>query len=99
LLPWVEIICGVCMLSGFLVRGSALILSLLLITFISALIYSLLRGLDISCGCFNLTSEGAAHEGLLIGRDFLLLCTALWVLWLPGKIRGNMAITPARGFH
>jgi uncharacterized membrane protein YphA (DoxX/SURF4 family) len=97
LLPWLEMVCGLCMISGLLVRGSAFILSLLLLVFIAALIYSLLRGLDISCGCFGLQTEGAAREGLAIARDLVLIGMALWVLWRPGKIRGSMAITPARG--
>jgi uncharacterized membrane protein YphA (DoxX/SURF4 family) len=96
LLPWIELVCGICMLMGFLVRGSALILSLLLLIFISAMAYSLLRGLDVTCGCFNLHSQGAANEGLTIARDTLLMAMALWILWRPGKIKGSMAITPAR---
>ncbi len=96
-LPWLELVCGLCMISGFLVRGSALILTLLLMIFISALFYSLLRGLDVSCGCFGLHSDQAAQEGLDIARDTILMGMALWVLWRPGRIRGNMDITPARG--
>jgi uncharacterized membrane protein YphA (DoxX/SURF4 family) len=81
LLPWVEAVCGLALLSGRLIRGSAAIISTMLIIFIAALAAALWRGLDISCGCFSLKPEQASDLYMAIARDLLLLAMALW-LWL-----------------
>ncbi|HTP12538.1 MAG TPA: MauE/DoxX family redox-associated membrane protein [Bacteroidota bacterium] len=56
-LPWVELLCGLSVLSGFYLRGSSLLLFTLLTAFTAAVITGLVRGLDISCGCFTLDPE------------------------------------------
>jgi uncharacterized membrane protein YphA (DoxX/SURF4 family) len=53
-LPWVELLCGLAVLSGMYLRGGAFLLFLLLSAFTLAVITGLIRGLDISCGCFTL---------------------------------------------
>ena len=53
ILPWLELFCGFSLLFGIFIRGSALLLSAMLIAFTFAVISGLLRGLDISCGCFT----------------------------------------------
>jgi uncharacterized membrane protein YphA (DoxX/SURF4 family) len=56
-LPWVELLCGLSVLSGLYLRGSSLLLFALLTAFTLAVITGLIRGLDISCGCFTLDPE------------------------------------------
>ncbi|HEY6953097.1 MAG TPA: MauE/DoxX family redox-associated membrane protein [Bacteroidota bacterium] len=56
-LPWVELLCGFAVLSGLYYRGGVLILLMLLIAFTLAVITGLIRGLDISCGCFTLDPD------------------------------------------
>lgn len=53
ILPWLELLCGFCILFGVFVRGSSLLLSAMLIAFTAGIISALLRGLDIACGCFT----------------------------------------------
>ncbi|HWP82017.1 MAG TPA: MauE/DoxX family redox-associated membrane protein [Bacteroidota bacterium] len=53
ILPWVELLCSLCLLSGLFLRGSSFLLSALLVIFTLAIISALLRGLDITCGCFT----------------------------------------------
>ena len=84
-LPWLEMVCGVSLIIGWISRGSALILAVLLGLFIAALAYSLIRGLDIQCGCFSLTSESAAPLYVDILRDALLLIMALATLVRPRR--------------
>ncbi len=57
ILPWVELICGIGILSGIYLRGSSLLLFLMLSVFTLAVLTGLIRGLDISCGCFTLDPE------------------------------------------
>ncbi len=51
--PWLELLCGLSVLFGALMRGSSLLLSAMLLVFTVAVLVALARGLDISCGCFT----------------------------------------------
>ena len=50
-LPWLELFAGIFLILGFYLRGSSLILFGLLCLFTAAISISLIRGIDISCGC------------------------------------------------
>ncbi len=63
-LPWFEMICGFLLVSGFMVRTTSILLSVLMISFIVALSINAIRGLDISCGCFS--TSGESRESLII---------------------------------
>ncbi len=56
-LPWTELICGFGVLTGVYLRGSSLLLFALLSCFTVAVLTGIIRGLDISCGCFTLDPE------------------------------------------
>ena len=79
MLPWIELCTGLLLLFGVSVKENSAILSGLLIIFILAILISLLRGLDIECGCFG-TVDGSKvgilkileNAGLLL-LSFLLL--------------------------
>jgi uncharacterized membrane protein YphA (DoxX/SURF4 family) len=62
ILPWIELLCGLCVLFGFMLRGSSLLLAAMLGVFTLAVISALVRGLDISCGCFT-QDPAAGHIG------------------------------------
>lgn len=53
ILPWLELICGLGLVFGFYARANAGIITTLLICFIILIVSALVRGLDISCGCFS----------------------------------------------
>lgn len=72
-LPWLEAILGIALLSGQLVRGSALIAAALMTAFSFAITISYFRGIDISCGCFSLDSNQASNMGLVLLRDVAIL--------------------------
>ncbi|MBI3008488.1 MAG: DoxX family membrane protein [Candidatus Omnitrophica bacterium] len=79
ILPWVELVAGLLLISGVWSGASALIISGLLTMFIIAITAGLLRGLDISCGCF--TTSGGENLGLsLILRDVILLLITTHIL-------------------
>ncbi len=85
LLPWVEVVCGVGLVSGLMRRGSALVIGILLLAFIAALAISLVRGLDIHCGCFSLGAGSGPKLYLDIVLDMVLLAVAATVFIFPGK--------------
>ena len=55
-LPWIEITAGILLLFGISVKENSFIITVLLGIFIIAIVISLFRGLDISCGCFGTKS-------------------------------------------
>ncbi|MEK7248956.1 MAG: MauE/DoxX family redox-associated membrane protein [Bacteroidota bacterium] len=52
-LPWIELLCGLCLLFGIMMRGSSFLVMIMLIVFTAGVISGIVRGLDISCGCFS----------------------------------------------
>jgi len=56
-LPWLEIFCGLAVISRFFYRGGLSILTALLAVFIGATVAAKMRGLDITCGCFGHASK------------------------------------------
>jgi uncharacterized membrane protein YphA (DoxX/SURF4 family) len=53
ILPYLELICGLCLIIGLYTRAGALLITSMLIVFTILIISALARGLDISCGCFS----------------------------------------------
>jgi uncharacterized membrane protein YphA (DoxX/SURF4 family) len=78
-LPWLEILCGLALITRVLYRGGVFILTLLMSVFIVATIAAKARGLDISCGCFGHASQYLSFAWHL-ALDFLLLGGLLF-LW------------------
>ena len=52
-IPWLELLCGVFLIGGAFVRSSSLLLSGLLVVFITAMLSAMARHLKIDCGCFG----------------------------------------------
>lgn len=80
-LPWLELIAGLCLVAGFWTRSSALWLSLLLLVFILALGFNALRGIDLNCGCFSTSAADKESAYVLIFRDLLILVPGLLVIF------------------
>jgi uncharacterized membrane protein YphA (DoxX/SURF4 family) len=78
-LPWLEIFCGLALITRVLYRGGVFILTVLMSVFIVATIVAKARGLDISCGCFGHASKSLSFAWHLT-LDFLLLGGLLF-LW------------------
>jgi len=73
ILPWIELIAGLLLLFGIAVKENSLIINSLLLIFIIAISISLIRGLNIDCGCFG--TSGGTKIGItkLIENIILLL--------------------------
>lgn len=77
-LPWLEVIIGIMLITGIWLPGTVILYNVLMIVFISALIFNISRGLDISCGCFTMDSEEVIDAGTIF-RDVLILCGSLYL--------------------
>ena len=78
-LPWLEIFCGLALITRVFYRGSVFIVTGLMSVFIVASIVAKARGLDVSCGCFGHASTYLNFSWHL-ALDFLLL-GGLLLLW------------------
>ncbi|MBN1592447.1 MAG: DoxX family membrane protein [Candidatus Coatesbacteria bacterium] len=58
ILPWIELVIGLCLILGPFSDAASLVTGGLLAMFIVASIAALIRGLDINCGCFTMSPEG-----------------------------------------
>lgn len=81
-LPPIEVVAGLCLILGFLSRGSALVATGLLAVFTVAIVQAIARGINIECGCFGTGGPEAAGMGWPeIVRDLVMLGAAAHVLF------------------
>jgi uncharacterized membrane protein YphA (DoxX/SURF4 family) len=75
-IPWVEAACGLLLIVGCRVKAAAGIVAGMNVLFIALLASTIVRGLDIDCGCFR---QGGAKTPAWIAilRDILFLSVAL----------------------
>ena len=78
-LPWLEAVCGVMLITGYMVTGAAFIVNILMMIFILALFISSYRGIDISCGCFSLSSDTTGDIYMYLVRDLFIFLLSGWV--------------------
>lgn len=93
ILPWCELALGLAILSGVLLRWSALIGTLLLGFFFAVMIRSYAAGLQIDCGCFG---PGEALGPKTIIRDGLLLALSVALTWTAFRMRRSATPRPAK---
>ncbi len=79
-LPWLEFLTGLFLVTGKWVQGSLLIYTTLLVIFIIALGQALVRGLDISCGCFSVNPSTTSEVWLRIIEDLAMLAVCIGLL-------------------
>ena len=82
ILPWLELIIGIGILLPWIRRSSGIIISALLLMFITLHASAWVRGLEINCGCFGFdTSEKTTNYLKMIVRNTLLLGTCLFIVY------------------
>jgi len=79
-LPWIELVCGIALITGAWTRASALTIAGMMVMFMVALGTALARDLHLSCGCFASSQAGEEITSGTMLRDSLWLCGALFVL-------------------
>jgi uncharacterized membrane protein YphA (DoxX/SURF4 family) len=74
IIPWIEVICGLLVVLGIFRESASFILSCSLVVFLGLIIVTLIRGLDIDCGCFGSLSRRVDYK-LLLADLVLLFCS------------------------
>jgi len=77
-LPWIEVVVGVSLLTGFVTRGAGLSCCLMMTVFLSAMAYAQYKGISTQCGCFTTKTEDAISAATFL-RDGSLLALSLFV--------------------
>jgi uncharacterized membrane protein YphA (DoxX/SURF4 family) len=73
-LPWLELLIGVFLIAGILLRYTAGTATALLVVFFALMMRAYFKGMAIDCGCFGL---GEAISAETLARDGLLLLISL----------------------
>ncbi|EHJ46997.1 DoxX family protein [Solidesulfovibrio carbinoliphilus subsp. oakridgensis] len=77
-LPWIEVVVGMSLVTGFLSRGASLTACLMMAVFLSAMAWAWHKGISTQCGCFTTKAEDAISPATFF-RDGSILALALLV--------------------
>ena len=80
ILPWLELISGLCLILGVAYRGSVVLINAMVVMFIVALASSIYRGLNVECGCFKAAEEATSAAWESLWFDLLLLACTVQLL-------------------
>lgn len=87
-LPWLEILCGLALIIGWMRSGALGILTALTVVFIAAAITAKARGIDIECGCFGSASKNLPFAWHMV-IDFAILGGLVTLWFLPSRPRSG----------
>ncbi len=73
-MPFVELVCGISLITGLLKRSGLLLINAMLVCFIFLIAFNLIRGHEFDCGCFSLgETKGTWSSVWLLVRDVVML--------------------------
>ncbi|MGK2907135.1 MAG: MauE/DoxX family redox-associated membrane protein [Desulfuromonadales bacterium] len=81
-LPYMEFIAGIMLLLNARVRPALLVVGGMTLVFMAALLSVILRGLEIDCGCFDLSGGQDVSADIALLRDIGLMGLVMLVWWL-----------------
>ncbi len=78
-MPWLELLVGLALVTGYKRQAAATWASVLLVTFTIALLVNAIRGINVACGCFSTNAQDVHNAWLLVLRDLPMLAAALFL--------------------
>ncbi|MGC8580416.1 MAG: MauE/DoxX family redox-associated membrane protein [bacterium] len=81
MLPWVEMISGIMLITGVGTRAAAFALSWLLLSFIIAIWINIKRGVSMECGCFDIFGMDEKIGSAILFRDIVFLIVAVLLVF------------------
>ncbi|HET6418850.1 MAG TPA: MauE/DoxX family redox-associated membrane protein [Geobacteraceae bacterium] len=84
ILPWVETTCGALLIVGCRVKAASCIIIAMNLVFMAALASTIVRGLNVDCGCFRQGGD-KTPAWVAILRDVAFLAAAIFLARLPEK--------------
>jgi putative oxidoreductase len=107
-MPWLELIAGLALILGVWTKAARDLIAAMLLVFIVAITFNLLRDNAIDCGCFDVSAAGKSHEErlhdmrMVILRDIGMLLMVVQLWWadrVAAKMRAHAESTDLRGDH
>jgi uncharacterized membrane protein YphA (DoxX/SURF4 family) len=87
-LPFLELVAGFALIIGFYPRSAAVIINVLLLTFIGVLAINLFRGHEFDCGCFSAGQSGYTSSAkVTLVRDIIYLILSMQIVLFEGRRR------------
>jgi putative oxidoreductase len=84
-IPFLELITGLALVSGLYPRSAAIIINALLLAYIIVLTVNLIRGHEFDCGCFSAAQSGYTSSPVVtLVRDIIYLMMGLQVFLFRG---------------
>lgn len=80
ILPWTEFIVGFALLLGVMIDGATVLSIIMMLVFILVVSQAMLRGIDITCGCFKVSADSEKLGLNTIIRDIVFLLMSYIVL-------------------
>ena len=80
-LPWVELLVGICLIFGIFLDGAASIVVVLMAVFIIAITYAIFSGYNIECGCGLKPGEMVGIRKIIEDLGYIIL--SLIILFRP----------------
>jgi uncharacterized membrane protein YphA (DoxX/SURF4 family) len=84
-MPWVELVSGVLMVLGIRTKSAAAVVGGMLVLFSGVILFTLLRGIPIGCGCFTSVEDPLGWDTL--GRDLLWLAMTFQIYFFPSALQ------------
>ncbi|MBE2188157.1 MAG: DoxX family membrane protein [Desulfobulbaceae bacterium] len=81
ILPWLETICGVLLITGVKVRANSVITASMMFVFVLAVVAAMARGLDINCGCSSTNPQKVGLPKLI--ENLVLLGLSIFNIYFP----------------
>jgi uncharacterized membrane protein YphA (DoxX/SURF4 family) len=82
ILPSLELLCGLSLIIGLYPRGCTLLITIMLVGFTILVTSALIRGLDISCGCFTQDPNVSKIGYQKILENCGLIVLSVWLLFV-----------------
>ena len=88
IIPFLELVAGLALVTGLYPRSAAIIINALLLAFITALTINLVRGHEFDCGCFPTAQSGSAGSSeITLVRDIIYFVLGAQVILFQGTRR------------
>ncbi|MBN1276616.1 MAG: DoxX family membrane protein [Deltaproteobacteria bacterium] len=81
ILPCLELLMGLCLITGIWLPGAAVLSTGLMSVFIAALVFNRIRGLDIHCGCFSVEATEGPADLWTVARDTGFMVFSAFLTW------------------
>ncbi|MBI5583135.1 MAG: DoxX family membrane protein [Deltaproteobacteria bacterium] len=93
ILPWIELISGILLVIGIRTRTVAAVVGFLLLLFTFGIVYNLILGSEISCGCFESLEDPISLWTVF--RDLLWFAMAVHVFFFDRAFQVERRFLPA----